>query len=124
MLDYTDRTYVFFNAGNDTSSVLKGYVNLLYKGPSTLYVKYSKKIYPLAVDGRFDLFAEEHQIFLNTVNGIIEIKGKRQLLNILNDKKKELNHFIRENKIKFNIRTPYSIIPVVGYYDKIKPGKQ
>ena len=55
-LFFENRNYHIINAGNDTSSVLRGYVNVLYDGPSTLYVKYSKKIQPLAADGRYDLF--------------------------------------------------------------------
>jgi hypothetical protein len=123
-LEFQNRKYNAFNAGNDTSSVLKGYVNLLYNGPSALYVKYIKKIYPLAVDGRSDLFAEEHHVFLNTADGIVLIKGKRQLFNLLKEKKKELIHFIRANKLKCNFKNPESITPVVQYYDKLKNLKQ
>ena len=123
-LEFRNNNYTIFNAGNDTSSILKGYVNLLYNGPSALYVKFTKKIYPLAVDGRFDLFSEDHRVFLNTVNGIVVVKGKKQLFNILKGKKKELIHFLRENKLKCNFKNPYSIIPVVRHYDniiKLKP---
>jgi hypothetical protein len=119
-IEFQNRTYNIFNAGNDTSSILRGYVNLLYNGPSALYVKYTKKIYPLAVDGRYDLFAEEQQVFIKTVNGIVLVKGKRQLFNILKDKKKELSHFMRDNKLKCSIRNPESITPVAQYYDKLK----
>ena len=51
-----NRTYNIINTGTDTLNVLKGYVNVLYKGPSALYVKYIKKIQPLADDGKYDLF--------------------------------------------------------------------
>jgi hypothetical protein len=119
-LEFANITYNIFNAGNDTSSILKGYVNLLYSGPYSLYVKYTKKIYPLAVDGRFDLFAEEHQVFLSTPNGIVLIKNKKKLFDILKDKKKELNHFIRANKLKCNFKNPESITPVIKYYNALK----
>jgi hypothetical protein len=119
-LAFQDRTYIIFNAGNDTSAALKGYVNLLYRGPSSLYVKYSKKIYPLAVDGRFDLFAEEHQVFLKTTDGILLIKSKKKLFDIMKDQKKELNHFIRINKLRCSMKSPESFTPVLEYYDKLK----
>jgi hypothetical protein len=76
-LQFQNRNYNIINAGYDTSSILKGYINLLYSGPSALYVKYTKLIYPLAVDGRYDLFVAEHQVFLNTVQGIVIVKGKK-----------------------------------------------
>jgi hypothetical protein len=122
-LEFQNRNYNILNAGNDTSSILKGYINLLYNGPSALYVKYTKKIYPLAVDGRFDLFAEEHKVFLNTPNGIVLITSKRKLFDILKDKKKELSHFLRESKMKCNIKNPETIVPVVRYYDKLIKSK-
>jgi hypothetical protein len=119
-LVFQNRIYNIFNAGNDTSLVFKGYVNLLYRGPSSLYVKYTKKIYPLAVDGRFDLFAEEHRIFLNTPNGIIPITTRKKFFDILSDKKKEMNRFRRENKLKCSIRNPDSFTPLVEFYDNLK----
>jgi hypothetical protein len=122
-LQFQNRNYNIINAGYDTASILKGYVNLLYKGHSALYVKYTKLIYPLAVDGRYDLFVSEHHVFLNTEQGIVVIKGKRQLLKILKDKKKELSHFIRDSNLKCNLKNPESIIPVVVFYDKLKEQK-
>jgi hypothetical protein len=119
-LMYGNRTYLIINAGNDSSSLLKGYVNLLYKGSTTLYVKYSKKIQPLAVDGRFDLFLEEHKAYLKTGTEIVPVKGKKRLLELLDDKKKELRQYIKINRVKVSNKDPNTYIPVIKYYDSLR----
>jgi len=55
---------------------LRGYVNVLYNGESALYVKYSKKIYPLAVDGRYDLFVQVQRIYLQRGDELMPVKGR------------------------------------------------
>jgi len=89
-LDYESRNYHMINAGNSNSSVLRGYVNVLYDGPSALYVKYAKMIQPLGDDGLYDLFYQAHQIFLRKGTEIVPVGGRKQLLNLLGDKKKEI----------------------------------
>ena len=73
-----NRIYHIINAGTDSSDVLRGYVNVLYDGPSSLYVKYTKKIQPLAVDGRFDLFFQEHRVYLKKGKEIVPVAGKEE----------------------------------------------
>jgi hypothetical protein len=64
-LIFENTNYHLFNAGTDPSSVLRGYVNVLYDGNSALYIKYKKMLQPLAVDGRYDLFFQEHRSYVN-----------------------------------------------------------
>jgi hypothetical protein len=118
-LIFLGRTYHIFNAGTDTSSILRGYVNMLYDGPSALYVKYSKKILPLAVDGQYDIFYQEHHIYLKKGPEIIPVSGKRELLNLLEDKKKEVREYIKSRKLKVRQKDPGTFIPLLEYYDSI-----
>ena len=119
-LVYENRNYHIINAGIDTFSVLRGYVNVLYDGPSTMYVKYTKKIQPLAVDGRFDLFVPENLIYLRKDTEIVPITGKKKLLNLLGDKKKEIRSFLKSSGIKLTRKDPGTFIPVLKYYDSIR----
>ena len=114
-----NRTYNIINAGTDTLNVLKGYVNVLYKGPSALYVKYIKKIQPLADDGKYDLFYQEHLVYLRQGAKIIPVTGKKKLLNLLEDKKKEIRDYMKRSGIKVTQKDPYTFIPVLEYYDGI-----
>jgi hypothetical protein len=119
-LAFNYRTYNIFNFGTDTSGVLRGYVNVLYDGPSSLYVKYIKKLQPLAVDGRFDLFFQETQIYLRKGNEIFAVTGKRKFLELLEDKNKELRSFMKSRKLKIMRKDPDTFIPVLRFYDSIK----
>jgi hypothetical protein len=115
-----NRIYHIFNAGNDSSGALKGYVNVLYDGPSALYVKYTKKIQPLAVDGRYDLFLAEHRTYLRKGAELVSVKSRKKLLNILENRKKEIRHFLRTNRIKLSGKDPDTFVPVLKYYDSIR----
>ena len=114
-----NRTYHIINAGTDTLNVLKGYVNVLYKGPSALYVKYIKKIQPLADDGKYDLFYQEHLVYLRKGVEIIPVTGRKKLMNLLEDKKKEIRDYLKRSGIKVTQKDPYTFIPVLEYYDGI-----
>lgn len=118
-LFFENRNYHVINAGTDTSNVLTGYVNVLYDGPSALYVKYSKMLQPLAVDGRYDLFFQENHIYLKKGNEVQAIAGKRQLLNLLEDKRKEIRYYLKSRRYKITRRDPGTFIPVLKYYDSI-----
>jgi hypothetical protein len=119
-LVFENRNYHIINAGTDTSNVLRGYVNVLYDGPTALYVKYTKKIHPLAVDGRYDLFVQEHRIYLRKGTEIVPVRGKRKLLNLLEDKKKEIRYYMRICRFKLMRKDPNTFIPVLDYYDSIR----
>jgi hypothetical protein len=112
-----NRIYHIINAGTDTTSVLRGYVNVLYEGPSTLFVKYIKKLQPLAVDGRYDLFYQEHSMYLRKNTEIVAFEGKRDLLKILEDKKEHFKEYFKTGKIKLSRKDPDTYIPVLKFYD-------
>jgi len=118
-LVFENRNYLVINTVNDTTDVLKGYVNILYNGPSTLYVKYIKTIQPLAVDGKYDLFYPEQHVYLRIGTKPVEVNGTRKLLRLLQDKEKEISNFIRTNRLKPRLNYPETFIPVLKYYDSI-----
>jgi len=121
-LVFENRKYHIINAGNDTSAALRGYLIVLYEGPSALYVKYTKKIQPLAVDGRYDLFYQEHKIYLRKGTEIVPVTGRRKLLNLLDDKRREIKYFLRTNKSNFKLKEkdPGTFVPVLKQYDSLR----
>ncbi len=114
-----NRIFHVINAGTDTSNVLRGYVNVLYNGPSSLYVKYIKKIQPLGDGGKYDLFVQEHLIYLKKGTEIVPVEGKTMLMSLLEEKKKEIRDYLKTSRIKVMKKDPYSFIPVLEYYDSI-----
>lgn len=115
-----NKNYHIINAGNDTTGLLQGYVNVLYNGPSTLFVKYTKKLQPLAVDGRYDLFYQEHSMYIRKNKEVLPFEGKRDFLKILEDKKVEIKDYLKKGKVKISRKDPESFISVLKYYDGLR----
>jgi hypothetical protein len=113
-----NKLYQFEKIIPDSSNVLKGYVNVLYKGKTSLYVKYKKVIELLAVDGKFDRFYQFHRIYVVKDEIIYPVTGKKELLNILVDRKPQIKDFIKTSRLKVSKNVPESFVPVLEFYDR------
>jgi hypothetical protein len=118
-LTYQFKTYRFINTQKDSLSRVNGYVNVLYKGKSALYVKYRKEVELLAVDKKFDLFIQTHRILLLKGGILYQLNGKGDLLRVFQEVKPMIKEFIKKNKITISKNVPESFVPVVRYYDSI-----
>jgi hypothetical protein len=119
-LIFENRTYRFLNTQSDSLKGVKGYVNVLYKGKSSLYVKYKKEIDLLAVDEKYDLFYQLYRVYFVKDGVAYQLTGKRDILNILPEDKTKIKDFIRKNKLKISKKIPESFIPVIRYYDSLR----
>lgn len=118
-----DRTYKIINERIDTLVIHQGYINVLYEGPSAFYVKYAKRIQPLAVDGRSDLFFQEVRMYIRQDTLMMRVERKKDILNLLKDKKKEIKDFIRIDRIngfRLSAKDPDTFVPLLKYYDSLK----
>jgi hypothetical protein len=118
-LVYNFKTYRFKNTMEDSLPNIKGYVNVLYKGKSALFVKYKEEIQILAVDNKYDLFFQTYRIYLQKEGIVHQINSKRELLKLLYENKSQIKDFIRKNKLKISKKEPESFVPVIRYYDSI-----
>ena len=116
-LEYGGKTYNFRRLDADSLNSLSGYVRVLYGGNSSLLVKYSKEILSLAVENKYDLFSQVERIYLVREGKLYRLKGKGDLLSLLNDRKQQVHSFIRSNNIRISRKDPESFIPVLEYYD-------
>ena len=118
-LVYEFKTYSFRNTQADSLALIKGFVNVLYKGKSALYVKYRKELDMLAVDDKYDLFFQTHKIYLVKNSTVFQVSGKSDLLKAFPEEKILLKTFMKKNRIKVSRKVPESFIPVIRYYDSI-----
>jgi hypothetical protein len=119
-IHYQNRSYKIVNMGEDSTSIVKGLVNVYYDGPTTLLVKYKKMIDLLAVEKKYDLFYQTHRLYIRKEDTIYLVSGKRDFLKILEDKIVEVKAFIKKNKLIIVRKVPESFIPVLKYYDSLK----
>jgi hypothetical protein len=113
------KTYRFINLQEDSLPGLKGYVNVLYKGKSALYLKYKKEIQLLAVDDKYDLFYQTYRIYLLKGGVVHQITNKRDLLKVFYEDKARIKEFLKKNRARIAKKEPESFIPVIRYYDSI-----
>ena len=118
----------FINIDADTlnnNTVIKtGYYDQLYKGRLEILSKKYKKIenytsttgaqeaYSFFTDTKEDFFIEKNNVYY-------KVTGKSSLLNILKDKRRELQQYISANKIKFNKAPGQALVSIATYYDHI-----
>jgi hypothetical protein len=116
---FQNKTYYFTKIPADSLKGLKGYVNVLYEGKNSLYVKYKKEIELLAVESKYDMFYQTYRIYF-VKNGIVHtLNSKGDLLRILDKDKVQVRDFIKKNRLRISKKRPESFIPVIAYYDSI-----
>ena len=116
---FENKPYYFTKMAEDSLKGFKGFMNVLYKGKTALYVKYKKEIELLAVEKKFDLFYQIHRIYFVKDNLVHLINTKRELLNLLGDYKLQIKGFIKKSKLKVTKKEPESFIPVVKFYESL-----
>jgi hypothetical protein len=119
-LNYENGVYTVRNFGSDSTSLINGYANVLYEGPSAFYAKFLKKIEPLAEEKKYDRFYQTQRMYIMKDSTLIPFSGRKGLYKIMEDRKKELKDFIKENRLSIMKNDPYTFIPVIRYYDSIQ----
>lgn len=115
---FQNKRYRFLNT-YDSFPGVKGYVNVLYSGRISLYVKYKKEIESLAVDDKYDLFFQTSKIYVLKDGSVHQISGKNDMLKLLQNYKSQIKDFMKKNRIKISRKIPESFIPVIRYYDSL-----
>jgi hypothetical protein len=119
-MNYQDQIFNFKKLDADSINSLSGYVNVLYDGGTSLYVKYKKEILLLAIENKYDMFNQINRIFVEKNGEIFKVDSKGELLKLLEDQKHQVRSFIRSNKIRISRKNPDSFKPVIEYYDKLQ----
>jgi hypothetical protein len=117
---YQLKKYRFAKITEDSVKGFFGYVNILYKGKSTLYIKYKKEIDLLAVDDKYDKFFQINKIYLVKDGIVYLINNRRDLFKNMEEHKAQLKEFIKKHKIIVSKKDPDSFIPLVRYYDTLR----
>jgi hypothetical protein len=119
LMVYAGKTYRFVNVREDSLSVLKGYVKVLYQEKSALYVKYKKEIQALAIEDKYDMFYRLYRIYFVKDGKVYQISSKSDLLKVLQEDKARIKDFMKKNRLKVSKTEPESFIPVIRYYDSL-----
>jgi len=100
----------------------EGFYDRLYSGKSvSFFAKRRKTAAERVKDGQYELIFKEHNAyFIKKDNFYHPVSDKHSVLEVLEDKKGELEIYLKKNKIKFNKNREYSIAQLSEYYDRLK----
>jgi hypothetical protein len=98
-----------------------GFYEVLYPGRSKLLKYTSKKIREIisVSEGLRRYMDETNEYYIWRFNSYIPVNTKRELLNYMYDHKKDIQKFIRKNKLDYRNDTDNTLIQVAAYFDKI-----
>jgi hypothetical protein len=97
-----------------------GYYDELYNGKLQVLVKYSKNIQTYTGGLTPETyFNAEKDYFIRKNNLYYSFSSQGGLLDILKDKKKELQKYIRENQIKYRKTPEEAMVKIASYYDHL-----
>jgi len=119
-MNYENQVLSFRNLMADSVTSLSGYVNVLYDGGISLYIKYRKEILTLAVENKYDMFNQINRVFVKKDGEIIKVASKGELLKLFEEEKHQVRGFIRSSRINVSRKYPESFKPVIEYYDKLQ----
>jgi hypothetical protein len=121
--DYLDHHFLNINTDtiSNTANMKPGFYDELYKGKLQVLVRRSKDIQTntsgtLGPENYFNLITK---FFLKKNNTYYSVTSQGSLIDILKDRKKELQQYIRANQIKFRKDPDEAMVKIASYYDHL-----
>lgn len=116
-VNFNDACHNFINVGEDSTSTLNGYAEVLYNGKSVIYVKHKKEISRLKEGRILDIFLLLGQVYVKKDGSINNIKRTKDFKNLLADHRQQVKSYMKSNRIRLKTKSPESFIPVLKFYD-------
>ena len=113
--------YIVADSLNVKVGINTGFYDQLYSGNNlAVLVKRSKAIQSTSSSNTIETyFTSSKSFYLRKGNNYYSISGQSSLLNILKDKKKDLQQYIKTNKIKFKKAPEETMVAIVSRYDEL-----
>jgi hypothetical protein len=98
-----------------------GFYEVLYPGRSCVLKKSFKKTreLPSVYEGLLHYVDESTEYFIRTGSGYRRANSKREVFEVFKDHKKEIQQYMKKNKLKYSADKENTLIEVAGYYDQI-----
>jgi len=111
-----DHHFIYLDTEGPGSLTL-GFYDLVYKGKSQVLVKQTKLIDETKTTEI--VYEDRSDIYVKKDNKYFPVSSKGSLMDIFKDKKKELNQYLKDNKINYYKDKEGAIAKLAGYYDQI-----
>lgn len=111
--------FVYLSA-EDAGNLKPGFYDQLYAGRSEVLVKRLKAVNNNVTSQAAEItYTDQSDIYLKKGDKYYVVNSKGAFLDVLKDKKKELNQYLSGNKIKYNKDKEASAASLARYYDQI-----
>jgi len=119
--EFTLSGHTFVRVVHDASNEMKtGFYDRLYNGKIALLAKREKKILENMASFQLSNVVIAYTIYFVRREGVYyPVKSKRTLLDVLKNKKKDVQQYLKRNKIKFKDNFEKAMTMAVAYYDQI-----
>ena len=115
-------TFIRVIADSSNKHLFKtGFYEILYSGPSGVMKKTSKRMVEMAgfSEGLRRTIDETESYYVKSGATWVQINSMEDLQNCFQKHKKEVQHFVKKNKLKFKKDPENTVYQVAGYYDQI-----
>ncbi len=116
-----DHTFIRVELPSDNGMPKKQYFEVLYEGKVGLLKKWTKKFETMATQDRpYGRYSDPGiTCYIMKDGEFSKITTNSSLIKILDDKKNEINKYIKENRIRVRKATDQQMIGLFRYYDSI-----
>jgi hypothetical protein len=111
-----DHHFIYKNS-DPSNNLSGGFYDLLYSGKSAVLVKRTKKIDESNTTKI--IYEDITDIYIKKGSKYFPVSSKGSVMDVFKDKNRELNQYLKDNKIKFNKDREGTIARLAGYYDQI-----
>jgi hypothetical protein len=113
------QTFVQVKKDSSNGTIQTGFYNILYNGNTSLYKRPSKLLKESYVNsmGLHKYVVEIDAYFVKKGNLFYEVKNKKALLALMGDRKKEVEQFIKKNRLSYRKDQENALVKIVAYYD-------
>jgi hypothetical protein len=103
------------------SPIRSGFYDVLYQGNTGVYRRQVKKILETITisEGLSRVIGVQDDYFIRKGTVFYPVNSKRAVLDITKDKKKEVQQFIRKNRLNIRTGKEIALIKIAAYYDKL-----
>ncbi len=117
-----DRTFIRLEADSSNHNVIStGFYDMLYKGKITLFEKERKKMQEVIINQELFRIIFPKNNFYVLINGkFYSVNRKNTLLKLLKNRKREMQQFIRKDKLNYRRDKENTLVKVVTYYDGLR----
>jgi hypothetical protein len=121
--DLLDHHFVNINADTlvNNSIIKSGFYDELYNGKTQVLVKRSKNIQTATsgILGPESYFNLVKNYYLRKNKVYYSITGKGSMIDVLKDRKKQIQQYIKANQIKFRRDPEEAMVKIASYYDHL-----